>query len=219
MHTCIAYSSCIILTPCFAAIIDSSGSSCVWRRKGGRLVRTDLSPKSIAKEILHKLKSRPINPLCLETIPTPAEQTEEMEQQQGANWTLEDIKGALLDDIRAIIQDELRQALIGLMPPSPTAAIPIAPTIPSTADTVPTTFAVPHTIFVLPTATLTNDSRGKPLNSIKVVPTMQMKKKNVRKARKKSYQTGGTRQESTSQAVEVHVVQQSRRFSNPDPQS
>ena len=60
-----------------------------------------------------------------------------------------------------MIQDELRQALTGLMPPSPAATIPIAPTIPSTANasstpTVPTTFAVPHAIFVLPTATLTN---------------------------------------------------------------
>ena len=75
MHTCIAYRSCIILTPCFAAIIDSSGSSCVWGRKSDRLVRTDLSPKSIAKEILCKLESRPINPLYLEAVPTPAEQT------------------------------------------------------------------------------------------------------------------------------------------------
>ena len=75
MHTCIAYSSCIILTPSFAAIIDTSRSFCVWGQKGGKLVRTDSSPKSIAKEILH-----PINPLCLEA--TPVEQTEEMEQQQ-----------------------------------------------------------------------------------------------------------------------------------------
>ena len=105
------------------------------------------------------------------------------------------------------------------MTPTPAAAIPIAPTIPSTADappiaTVPTAFAVPYAIFVLPTATLTNDSRGKPSNSIKVVPTMQMKKKNIRKARKKSYQTGGTQQGTTSQAVEVHVVQPPRKFSN-----
>ena len=109
---------------------------------------------------------------------------------------------------------KMGQALTWLMPPPPAAAIPIAPTIPSTADTVPTTFAVPHAIFVLPTAALTNDSRSKPSNSIKVVPTMQMKKKNVRKARKKSYQTGGTQQESTSLVVKVHAVQQSRRFSN-----
>ena len=74
MHTCIAYRSCIILTPCFAAIIDSSGSSCVWGQKSGRLVREDLSPKSIAKEILHKLESRPIKPLYLEAAPTPVEQ-------------------------------------------------------------------------------------------------------------------------------------------------
>ena len=103
MHTWIAYSSCIILTSCFAATIDSSGSSCVWGRKGDRLVREDLSPKSIAKEILHKLESHPIKPLYLEAAPTPVEQTEEMEQQQGANWTLEDIKGALLDDMKGMM--------------------------------------------------------------------------------------------------------------------
>ena len=101
MHTCIAYSSCIILTPYFAAIIDSSGSSYVWGQKGGRLVRTNSSSKSIAKEILYKLEKNPINPLCLEA--TPAEQTEEMEQQQEGNWTLADIKGALMDDMKAII--------------------------------------------------------------------------------------------------------------------
>ena len=117
-----------------------------------------------------------------------------------------------MNDIRAMIQDELRQALTGLMPPPPVAVIPIAPTIPSVANvsptaTVPTAFAIPHAIFVLPTATLTNDSRGKLSNSIKVVPTMQMKKKNVKKARKKSYQTGATQQGSTSQAMEVHIVQ------------
>ena len=116
-----------------------------------------------------------------------------------------------MNDIRAMIQDELRQALTGLMPPPPVAAIPIAPTIPSAANvsptaTVPTAFAIPHAVFVLPTATLTNDSRGKPSNSIKVVPTMQMKKKNVKKARKKSYQTGGTQQGTTSRAIEVHAV-------------
>ena len=82
-----------------------------------------------------------------------------------------------MDDIRAMIQDELRQALTWLIPPPPVAAIPIAPTIPSAANvsptaTVPTAFAVPYVIFVLHTATLTNDSRGKPSNSIKVVPTM-----------------------------------------------
>ena len=102
------YSSCIILTPYFTAIIDSSGSSCVWERRSSRLVRTDSSPKSIAKEILRKLEKFPINPLCLEAAPTPVEQTEEMEQQQGGNWTLEDIKGALLDDMKAMMQEELR---------------------------------------------------------------------------------------------------------------
>ena len=76
-----------------------------------------------------------------------------------------------MDDIRAMIQDELRQALIGLMPPTP-----IAPIIPFAADAPPTSTATPPTIIVLPTA------KGKPSNSIKVVPTVQMKKKNVRSA-------------------------------------
>ena len=79
------------------------------RVEGDRLERTISSPNSIAKEIISRL--------------------EEMEQQ-GGNWILEEIKGALMDDIRAIIQDEMRQALTGLMPPPPAAAIPIAPTIP-----------------------------------------------------------------------------------------
>ena len=79
MHTCIAYRSCIILTSCFVAIIDSSGSSCVWGRIGGRLVRIDLSPKSIAKDILRKLEKSLINLLCLEAATIPVEQTEEME--------------------------------------------------------------------------------------------------------------------------------------------
>ena len=35
---------------------------------------------------------------------------------QGGNWTLEDIKGALMDNMRVIMQDELRQALARLMP-------------------------------------------------------------------------------------------------------
>ena len=108
MHTCIAYSSCITLIPCFTAIKDSSGSSCIWGWKGGRLVRTDSSLKSIAKEILRKLEKSPINSLCLEAAPTTVEQTEEMKKQQGGNWTLEDIKGALMDDMKAMMQEELR---------------------------------------------------------------------------------------------------------------
>ena len=50
-----------------------------------------------------------------------------MEPRQGENWTLEDIKGALLDDMKAMMQDELRQALAKLMPPSaPVATNPPA---------------------------------------------------------------------------------------------
>ena len=36
---------------------------------------------------------------------------------------MEDIKGALMDDMKAMMQEELRQALVGLLPPpAPTAA-------------------------------------------------------------------------------------------------
>ena len=97
------------------------------------------------------------------------------------------------------------------MPPPPATAIPITPIIPYAADapptaTVPTAIVIPPTIIVLPTAILIDDSKGKPLNSIKVVPTVQMKKKNIRKARKKNYQTRGIQQGITSQAMEVHAV-------------
>ena len=77
-------------------------------QRSSRLVRTDLNPKSIAKEILSRLEKSHINPLYLEEPPTPTEQTKEMKQQQGGNWTLEDIKGALIDDMRSMMQDELR---------------------------------------------------------------------------------------------------------------
>ena len=137
MYTCIAYSSCIILTPFFSSNIDSSESSRVWGRKGGRLVKTDSSPKSIANKILRKLEKRSINPLCLEATPTPIEQVPKMEQHQGGNWTLEDIKGALIDDMKAMMQNELRQALAGLMPPPSPAAIPPPATNPPIVDAPP----------------------------------------------------------------------------------
>ena len=40
------------------------------------------------------------------------------------------------------------------------------------------------------------------------------KKKNTRNTGTRNYPTGGTQQGSTSQTMEVHAVQQSRRFSN-----
>ena len=40
------------------------------------------------------------------------------------------------------------------------------------------------------------------------------KKKNIRSVGTRNYPTGGTQQENTSRAMEVHAVQQSRRFSN-----
>ena len=44
---------------------------------------------------------------------------------------MEDVKGALMDDMKAMMQNELRQALAKLMPPlAPTAAIPPAAVAP-----------------------------------------------------------------------------------------
>ena len=102
-----------------------------------------------------------------------------------------------MDDMRAIIQDELTQVLTELMPLPPAVAIPIALTFPSTTDalptaTVPIAIVIPPAIIVLPTTILTDDSKGKPSNEIKIMPTMQMKKKNIRNTRKKNYQTRST---------------------------
>ena len=152
MHTCIAYSSCIILTPYFSTIIDLSGSSCVWGWKGGRLVRTD----SIIC---------PINLLCLET--TLVEQTEEMEQQQlEGNWTLEDVKGALMDDMKAMMQDELKQALAELMPP--TTAIP--PAVVAPVANPPVMDAPPSN---------NKNARGYLLNAVRNVPTIEIRYEDV----------------------------------------
>ena len=66
-------------------------------------MRADLSPKSIAREVLQNLRKSPIRPLQLEATPTLVEQIEDMEQPQEGNWTLEDIKGALMDDMKAMM--------------------------------------------------------------------------------------------------------------------
>ena len=132
-------------------------------------MRTDSNPKSITKEILSRLEKSHINPLYLEEPPTPTEQTEEMEQQQGGNWTLEDIKGALMDDMKAIMQNELRQALVGLMPP-PTAA-PALDAATAPASTNPLIVDAPPT---------NNDNTGgQPLNAARNVPAMEIKFEDV----------------------------------------
>ena len=83
-----------------------------------------------------------------------------MEQQQPEeNWTLEDVKGALMDDMKAMMQNELKQALAELMPPlAPADAIP------------PTVVANPPVVDALPA---NNDNvGGKPLNATRNVPVV-----------------------------------------------
>ena len=93
-----------------------------------------------------------------------------MEQQQEGNWTLEDIKGALLDDMKAMMQDELRQALAGLMPP-PAPAVANPPT----AVIVPA--ANPPAVDVL---LANNDNAGgQPLNAARNVHAVEMKFEDV----------------------------------------
>ena len=93
-----------------------------------------------------------------------------MEQQQGANWTLEDIKGALLDDMKAMMQEELRQALARLMSPqAPAAANLHAPAAPAAANP-PAGDAPPAN---------NDNTGGQPLNAARNVPTVEMKFKDV----------------------------------------
>ena len=79
-----------------------------------------------------------------------------------------------MDDIRAIIQDELRQALTGLLPPlvaasSPTVAIP--PTV------IPPVAANPP-VMDAPPANNNNDE-GQPLNVIRNVLAVEIKFEDV----------------------------------------
>ena len=109
--------------------------------------------------------------MYLEAAPTPVEQTEEMEQQQGTNWTLENIKGALLDVMKAMMQEELRQALARLMRapaaaanlPAPAAAAPIAAN-PPMVDAPPAN---------------NNNVGGQPLNVARNVLAVEMKFEDV----------------------------------------
>ena len=89
-----------------------------------------------------------------------------MEQQQPeGNWTLEDIKGALMEDMKAMMQNDLRRALAGLMPPLvPVAAIP--PTAVAPVANPPIVDAPPAT---------NNNARRQPLNAARNVPTLEMR--------------------------------------------
>ena len=78
---------------------------------------------------------------------------------------MEDINGALLDDIKAMMQDELRQALAGLMPPpapvvaNPPAAVVVPAANPPAVDAPPAN----------------NDNvGGQPLNAARNVPAVEM---------------------------------------------
>ena len=71
-----------------------------------------------------------------------------------------------MDDMKAMMQDELRQALVGLMPPpAPAAAAVVAPTAnPPTVDAPPTN---------------NDNAGGKPLNAARNVPAVEMQFEDV----------------------------------------
>ena len=91
------------------------------------------------------------------------------QQQQEGNWTLEDVKGALMDDMKAMMQNELRQALVELMPPpAPVDANPPAAVAPAANPLVVDT----------PPANYDNNG-GQPLNAARNVPAVEMKFEDV----------------------------------------
>ena len=75
-----------------------------------------------------------------------------------------------MDDMRAMMQEELRQALAGLMPPPAPAAIPPAVAIP------PVT-ANPLVVDTPPANN--NNVGGQPLNAARNAPAVEMKFKDV----------------------------------------
>ena len=105
--------------------------------------------------MVRTVSKSPIKPFNLEA-------TREMEPQQERNWNLEDIKEALMDDMRAMMKDELRQALAGLLPP-PAVVAPAAANPPA-VDAQP----INH-----------DNAGGQPLNVARNVPAVEMKFKDV----------------------------------------
>ena len=93
-----------------------------------------------------------------------------MEQQQPkGNWTLEDVKEALMDDMKAMMQNELRQALAKLIPPlTPVAAIPLAAIAP-----------VANLPIVDAPSINNNNAGGQPLNAARNAPAVEMRFEDV----------------------------------------
>ena len=94
---------------------------------------------------------------------------------------MEDIKGALMDDMKVIMQNKLRQAFAGLMPPlAPAVAIPPTAVAP---------VANPPVMDVPPANN--NNAEGQPLNAARNAPAVEMRFEDVEnymveKARKES---------------------------------
>ena len=80
---------------------------------------------------------------------------------------MEDIKGALMDDMKAMMQEELRQALARLMPPPAPVA---AANLPAPAANPPAGDAPPAN---------NDNAGGQPLNAARNVPDVEMKFEDV----------------------------------------
>ena len=85
-----------------------------------------------------------------------------------------------MDDMKVIMQDELRQALAGLMPPpAPAAAMLLAAVAHATAIP-PATVALIANPLVVDASLANNDNTGgQPLNAARNVPAVEMKFEDV----------------------------------------
>ena len=161
MHTCIAYRSCIILTPCFAAIIDSSRSSCVLEKKGGRLVKTIRNPYSIATTHI----------------------VEEMEQQEG-KWFMNNLRAMIQDELKQALNGLIPLPAVEMTPaanivqPTPTISPTIFSPITAHVPTVVPPAVVNPLVMDAPPAS-NNNTGGQSLYAAINVSPFEMKFKNV----------------------------------------
>ena len=85
-----------------------------------------------------------------------------------------------MDDMKAMMQNELRQALAGLMPPPAPAAVILPATVAPAAAIPPAVLALvanPPVVDAPPANN--NNARGQPLNAARNVPTVEMKFEDV----------------------------------------
>ena len=105
---------------------------------------------------------------------------------------MEYVKGALMDDMKAMMQNELRQDLAGLMPPlAPATAIPPAAVAP---------VANPHVMDAPPANN--NNAGGQSLNAARNTSAVEMRFENM-----KNYMVEKAKKESLELAQDLESKQ------------